>query len=72
MSYQIGDNCISCGVCEAECVHGAIHITGADSYAIDPRLCKCIEGVDRIRCREVCAVDAIQVVEKTVLGSRGL
>jgi MinD superfamily P-loop ATPase len=59
MVYQIVDSCIACGVCEAECLHGAIHVTGSDSYAIDPRLCQC-DGIELLRCREVCPVGAIQ------------
>lgn len=63
MAYEITESCISCGVCEAECLQGAIHVTGADGYAIDPRRCQCEEGVDYIRCRDACPVDAIRPVE---------
>ncbi len=69
MSFQIGENCISCGVCEAECLHGAIHITGEDSYTIDPRLCSCVDGVDPIRCREVCPVGAVHAITRQTVES---
>ena len=31
--------CVGCQVCEAECIHGALHIT-ANRVAVDPNLCK--------------------------------
>ena len=40
MAYQISEDCISCGACEAECPVSAIS-EGDGKYEIDPE--KCIE-----------------------------
>ena len=54
MAYKIGDNCIRCGACEAECPEGAITL-GDDHFEIDPATCK--ECGD---CVNVCPVGAPQ------------
>ena len=52
MAYQISEDCISCGACEAECPVSAIS-EGDGKYEIDPE--KCIEcGA----CAEPCPVGA--------------
>ena len=38
MAYAIGEECISCGACEAECPVGAIS-AGDDKYVIDANTC---------------------------------
>ena len=38
MAHVIGDECVSCGSCEAECPVGAIS-QGADHYEIDADAC---------------------------------
>ena len=52
MAYVIGEDCISCGACEAECPVSAIK-AGDDKYVIDPEAC-----VDCGACAGVCPVDA--------------
>lgn len=54
MAYKINDECISCGVCEAECPVEAIS-AGDDKYVIDADLC-----TDCGACADVCPVDAAQ------------
>ena len=39
MAHVIGDECVSCGSCEAECPVGAIS-QGAEHYEIDADACK--------------------------------
>ena len=52
MAYQISDDCISCGACQAECPVDAIS-EGDGKYVIDPD--KCIEcGA----CADTCPVGA--------------
>jgi len=54
MSYRILDECIACGVCEAECPEGAISQNDDGSrYIIDARLC-----TECAACAEVCPVEA--------------
>ncbi len=53
MAHKITEDCISCGVCEAECPVDAIS-EGEDKYVIDPELC-----TDCGACVTVCPVDAI-------------
>ena len=38
MAYKINDNCISCGVCAAECPVGAISM-GDGKYEVNADLC---------------------------------
>jgi len=52
MAYYINDDCISCGVCEPECVVNCIS-AGGDKYVIDEEVC-----VDCGACAGVCPVDA--------------
>ncbi len=52
MAYFITDDCISCGVCVAECPVEAI-TEGASKYVIDESLC-----IDCGACAAVCPVDA--------------
>ena len=52
MAYVIGEDCISCGACEAECPVSAIS-QGEDRYVIDPDVC-----VECGACAGVCPVDA--------------
>jgi ferredoxin len=54
MAYKIGDNCITCGVCEAECPEGAIYLNSTH-FQIDPSKCK-----DCGSCANVCPVGAPQ------------
>lgn len=52
MAYNISDDCISCGACEAECPVQAIS-EGENKYVIDADKC-----IDCGACAEVCPVDA--------------
>ncbi len=52
MAYVIGEDCIFCGACEAECPVSAIK-AGDDKYVIDAEAC-----VDCGACAGVCPVDA--------------
>ena len=52
MAYVIGEDCISCGACEAECPVSAISQC-EDRYVIDPDVC-----VECGACAGVCPVDA--------------
>ena len=54
MAYRIGDDCISCGACEAECPVQAIS-QGDDKYVIDADAC-----LDCGACAGVCPVEAPQ------------
>ena len=53
MAHVIGDECVSCGSCEAECPVGAIS-QGAEHYEIDADAC-----VDCGACAAQCPVGAI-------------
>ena len=53
MAYKIGDDCISCGACAAECPVDAIS-EGASKYDIDADAC-----IDCGACASTCPVEAI-------------
>jgi len=53
MAYQISDDCISCGSCEAECPVNAIS-AGDGKYVIDADAC-----LDCGACAATCPTDAI-------------
>lgn len=52
MAYVIGEECISCGACEAECPVSCIS-QGEERYVIDADAC-----VECGSCANVCPVDA--------------
>lgn len=52
MAYKIGDACISCGSCAAECPVSAIS-EGDTKYEIDPDVC-----ISCGNCANVCPVGA--------------
>lgn len=54
MAYQISDECISCGACEAECPVSAIS-EGDGKYVIDEATC-----IECGACNGVCPVGAPQ------------
>ncbi len=54
MAYYIGDKCISCGTCAAECPVEAIS-PGDERYIIDPEIC-----ISCGTCAAICPVDAIE------------
>lgn len=53
MAYKITEDCIACGVCEAECPVEAIS-EGDDIYVIDQEAC-----TDCGACVDACPTDAI-------------
>lgn len=58
MAYKITDDCISCGVCEAECPNQAIS-EGETIFVIDSEKCtECVGAHESSKCAEVCPVDA--------------
>ena len=58
MAYEITDECISCGACEAECPNQAIS-EGDDIFGIDASKCTECEGFfDAPQCAEVCPTEA--------------
>ena len=62
MSYNITDDCVTCGVCLPECPEGAI--SPGNPYMINPRLC-----TDCGACAEVCPVDACKpILEPAKIG----
>lgn len=52
MAYKIGDECISCGACAAECPVSCIS-EGDGKYVIDESVC-----VECGTCASVCPVEA--------------
>lgn len=53
MAYVIGDSCVSCGACAAQCPVEAIS-EGADRYEINADVC-----VDCGSCADTCPAEAI-------------
>lgn len=53
MAYVIGDSCVSCGACAAQCPVEAIS-EGADKYIIDADTC-----IDCGGCADACPAEAI-------------
>lgn len=57
MATIITDECLKCGVCEAECPNGAIS-EGEEYYEINPDLCtECVGFHGEEACQEVCPVE---------------
>jgi len=57
MSTMITEECINCGVCEAECPNQAI-TEGTENFQIDPVLCtECVGFHASEQCAAVCPVD---------------
>ena len=53
MAFVIGDSCVSCGACAAQCPVEAIS-EGADKYVIDADAC-----IDCGGCADACPAEAI-------------
>ena len=57
MATMITEECINCGVCEAECPNGAISL-GSENFEIDPSLCtECVGFSDEQMCALACPPD---------------
>ena len=53
MAYVIGDSCVQCGACSAQCPADAI-VEGADKYEINADACIVCGG-----CVDTCPAEAI-------------
>ena len=59
MANVIGEDCTSCGACEADCPSSAIS-EGDDRYVIDPAKCdECAAHGGEPTCISVCPSDCI-------------
>jgi ferredoxin len=63
MANKIGEDCTSCGACEADCPTGAIS-EGPDTYQIDAAKCdECAGHGGEPTCMSVCPSDCIVKLE---------
>jgi len=58
MAYKIQEDCCNlCGLCEINCLNGAIS-EGERSFVIDPNKCtECVGNYESPKCAEVCNRD---------------
>lgn len=59
MALLIGEECIACDACVADCPNDAIH-QGDPIYIIDAHLCtECVGAHNEPQCAAICPVDCI-------------
>ena len=57
MAYKIGDGCLQCGACEADCKNKAI-VAKSSGYEIDALLCtECVGVAESPKCQDVCPIE---------------